>query len=126
MAGNDVATRGDAVGRIPAREEAEGRVKTSVAKCLLVSKVIVADGMVTDDERAFLDGVMTKLGLDADERRGVIDLEGWDDAEGVLAGLPVDERLALIEMLVDAASADGHLSPTEMAAIKRVEAALGL
>lgn len=101
-------------------------MKTSVAKCLLVSKVIVADGMVTDDERAFLDGVMGKLGLDADERRGVIDLEGWDEAEGVLAGLPVDERLALIEMLVDAAASDGHLSPTEMAAIKRVEAALGL
>ena len=101
-------------------------MKTNVAKCLLVSKVIVADGMVTDDERAFLDGVMTKLGLDPDERRGVIDLEGWDDAEQVLAGLPIDERLALIEMLVDAASSDGHLSPTEMAAIKRVEAALGL
>jgi len=101
-------------------------VKTNVAKCLLVSKVLVADGMVTDDERAFLDGVMTKLGLDAEERRGVIDLEGWDEAEAVVAGLSVDERLALIEMLVDAASSDGHLSPNEMAAIKRVEAALRL
>ncbi len=98
----------------------------NVAKCLLVSKVIVADGIVTDEERAFLDGVMTKLGLDPDERRGVIDLEGWDEAEAVVAALSLEERLALIEMLVDAASSDGHLSPTEMAAIKAVETALGL
>ena len=101
-------------------------MKTNVAKCLLVSKVLVADGMVTDDERAFLDGVMTKLGLDPDERRAVIDLEGWDDAEPVVAALSIDERLALIEMLVDAASSDGHLSPNEMATIKQVEAALKL
>lgn len=99
---------------------------SNVAKCLLVSKVIVADGIVTDDERAFLDGVMTKLGLDADERRGVIDLEGWDEAEAVVAALSIDERLALIELLFDAASSDGRLSPTEMAAIKAVETALGL
>jgi uncharacterized tellurite resistance protein B-like protein len=101
-------------------------VTDSVAKCLLVSKVIVADGIVTDEERAFLDGVMTKLGLDPDERRGVIDLEGWDEAEAVVAALSLEERLALIEMLVDAASSDGKLSPTEMAAIKAVETALGL
>jgi uncharacterized tellurite resistance protein B-like protein len=101
-------------------------VKSNVAKCLLISKVIVADGMVTDDERAFLDDVMTRLGLEPDERRGVIELEGWDEAEGIVATLSLDERLALIEMLVDAASSDGHLSANEMAAIKRVEAALGL
>ena len=29
-------------------------------------------------------------------------------------------------LLVDAASADGHLSPTEMATIKSVEQALGI
>ncbi|HEX4452948.1 MAG TPA: TerB family tellurite resistance protein [Kofleriaceae bacterium] len=101
-------------------------MRAAVAKCLLVSKVIVADGMVMDDERAFLDAMMTKLGLDAEERRGVIELEGWDDAEAVIAALPLDDKLALIEVLVDAASADGHLSPTELATIKRVEAALGL
>ena len=99
-------------------------MKANVAKCLLVSKVIVADGMVTDDERAFLDDVMTKLGLDPDERRSVIELEGWDEAEGVVAGLSIDERLALIEMLVDAASSDGHLSPNELATINRVRDAL--
>jgi uncharacterized tellurite resistance protein B-like protein len=97
-----------------------------MAKCLLVSKVIVADGMVGDDERAFLATLMDKLGLDADEQRSVIELEGWDEAEGLVNELPLEEKLELVELLVDAASADGRLSPTELAAIKRVEAALGI
>ncbi|MFT3694949.1 MAG: TerB family tellurite resistance protein [Kofleriaceae bacterium] len=98
----------------------------AVAKCLLVSKVLVADGMMGDDEKQFLDEVMDKLELSADEKIGVIDLEGWDEAEGILAGLSNDEKLELVELLVDAASADGHLSPKEMAQIKGVEQALGI
>ncbi|HEY0254923.1 MAG TPA: TerB family tellurite resistance protein [Kofleriaceae bacterium] len=98
----------------------------AVAKCLLVSKVLVADGMMGDDEKQFLDEVMDKLGLAADEKIGVIELEGWDEAEGVLGTLSDDDKLALVELLVDAASADGHLSPKELAQIKSVEQALGL
>lgn len=97
-----------------------------VAKCLLVSKVLVADGMMTDDERAFLDAVMTAEGLDADERRGVIELEGWDDAEHLVRALPLEQRRALVEQLVDAASADGRLSASELATIRRVSAELGI
>jgi hypothetical protein len=47
-----------------------------VAKCLLIAKVLVADGIMTDDERSFLDGVMAAEGLDADERRRVTELDG--------------------------------------------------
>jgi uncharacterized tellurite resistance protein B-like protein len=101
-------------------------MNTKVAKCLLVSKVLVADGMMADGERAFLDGVMKKLGLDDRERRSVIDLEGWDEAEPIVKGLSVDEKREIIEMMVDAASADGRLSGNELATIKKVEAALGL
>ena len=98
----------------------------NVAKCLLVSKVLVADGMMSDDEHAFLDALMTKLGLDGDERRSVIELEGWDDAEPIVNAMSLDDKLAIVELMVDAASADGHLSPTELATIKRVEQALGV
>lgn len=98
----------------------------NVAKCLLVSKVLVADGMMTDDERGFLDAMMTALALDPEQRRQVIELEGWDDAEPVVRGLSLDERRALITQLVDAAAADGRLSPNELATIQRVAAALEL
>jgi uncharacterized tellurite resistance protein B-like protein len=98
----------------------------NVAKCLLVSKVLVADGIVSDDERAFLAGLMERLGLSPEERQQVTDLEGWDDAEGIVKALPTDERRDLVAMLVDAASADGRLSALELAAAKKVAAALGV
>ena len=91
-----------------------------VAKCLLVSKVLVADGIMTDDERSFLDAMMTAEGLDADERRSVIDLEGWDQAELLLRALPIEQRRLLVEQLVDAAAADGRLSAHELATIREL------
>ncbi|MEO7735478.1 MAG: TerB family tellurite resistance protein [Kofleriaceae bacterium] len=97
-----------------------------VARCLLVSKVLVADGMMSDDERGFLDDMMTHLELDAEERRQVVELEGWDDAEPLVRALSIDQRLELIAQLVDAASADGKLSALELAAIQRVSAELGV
>lgn len=101
-------------------------MNANVAKCLLVSKVLVADGMMSDDEREFLSGMMEKLGLTDAEKKRVIDLEGWDEAEPIVKTLSADEKQDIIELLVDAASADGRLSPHELAAVKRVSKALGL
>jgi uncharacterized tellurite resistance protein B-like protein len=99
---------------------------TNVAKCLLISKVLVADGMMADTEHEFLDALMTRFGLDADEKKSVIELEGWDEAEGLVNELSLEAKLELVELLVDAASADGRLSPQELATIQRVERALGI
>lgn len=101
-------------------------MNANVAKCLVVSKVLVADGIVTDDERAFLGAMMERLALTADEQRRVVELEGLDEAEPIVRALSADERREIVELLVDAASADGKLSPHELSAVKRVTAALGL
>jgi uncharacterized tellurite resistance protein B-like protein len=97
---------------------------TNVAKCLLISKVLVADGMMTENERLFLDKAMKGFGLDAEQRRKVLDLEDWDQAEPVVAKLSMDEKRELLSTLVDASSADGKLSPLEMATVKRITEAL--
>lgn len=97
-----------------------------MAKCLLVSKVLVADGMMQDEERGFLARMMTQLGLTDAEQQQVIELKGLDEADKLVRTLSVEERQAMVEMLVDAASADGKLSPHELAAVKRLTAALGL
>jgi uncharacterized tellurite resistance protein B-like protein len=97
-----------------------------VAKCLLLSKVLAADGIMTENERAFLEAAMKKLGVKDEERRGIFDLVGWDEAEGALAGASEDEKRAIVSQLVDAASADGRLSPLEMAMVKRISKELGL
>jgi uncharacterized tellurite resistance protein B-like protein len=60
-------------------------MNANVAKCLLVSKVLVADGMMSDDEKQFLGNMMQKLGLTPEEQRRVIDLEDWDAAEAALS-----------------------------------------
>lgn len=97
-----------------------------VAKCLLLTKVLAADGIMTENERTFLDGAMTRFGLSEAERRSILDLEGWDQAEAALADLSNTDKQELISQLVDAASADGRLSPLEMAMVKRITAALGV
>ena len=97
-----------------------------IAKSLLLSKVLAADGMMTENEHAFLAQAMTKLGVREDERRSILDLEGWDEAEAALVGLPEDDRRAIVSQLVDAASSDGRLSPLEMAMVKKISKALGL
>jgi len=97
-----------------------------IAKCLLLTKVLAADGIMTENERAFLDSAMKKLGVKDEEKRGVLDLEGWDQAEAALAGISEDEKRELISQLVDAASADGRLSPLEMQMVKRISKELGI
>ncbi len=101
-------------------------VNANVAKCLVVSKVLVADGMMTDEEKAFLGDMMTAQGLTEVEKRSVQDLEGIDQATALVKELPAEERQDIIEHLVDAASADGKLSPLELDVVKRVTKALGL
>jgi uncharacterized tellurite resistance protein B-like protein len=98
----------------------------NVAKSLLVSKVLVADGMMQDEERQFLETVMNSLGLTADERKAVTELDGLDDAHKFVMNLPKEERQQIVEMLVDAASVDGKLSPHEMGVVKRLTKALDL
>lgn len=97
-----------------------------LAKCLLVAKVLVADGMMTEDERVFLGATMARLGLNEDERRRVIDLEGWDEAEPIVNALSEDEKRDIVDMLMTAASADGRLSKHEADTVKKISAALGL
>lgn len=101
-------------------------MRLEVAKCLLVSKVLVADGIMTENERAFLERAMRTMGLDEKERRDVLDLEGWDEAEPVVAKLPMEDRRALVSSLVDAASSDGRLSPLEAKAVQAISKALGV
>ena len=101
-------------------------MNANMAKCLVVSKVLVADGIMTDDERGFLAEMMRRLELTPDEQRRVVDLEDLDEADRIVAALSADERREVVELLVDAASADGKLSPLEMDVVKRVTKALGL
>lgn len=96
------------------------------ASCLLVAKVLTADGMMTPTEREFLLETMTSMGLSPEERTRVLDLQGIDGAEAFLRSRPIEARRALLDRLLEAALADARLSPHETEAIRAVTAALGV
>jgi uncharacterized tellurite resistance protein B-like protein len=97
-----------------------------VARCLLIAKVLAADGIITDEEREFLETTMDAFGLDPHQRQQVRDLDGWDEAEPVVAALSLNERRALMDGLLQAVLADGKISPHETETIARLSQALGL
>jgi uncharacterized tellurite resistance protein B-like protein len=101
-------------------------VNERTASCLLIARVLVADGIMTDDERAVLREAMDRFGLEPDERRIVSELDGIEEAEAVVGRLPEAARRALADQLVEAALADGRLSPHETALVAQISRAIGL
>ncbi|MCA9610993.1 MAG: TerB family tellurite resistance protein [Myxococcales bacterium] len=97
-----------------------------LARCLLIAKVLTADGIMTDSEREFLESAMETLGLSDAERAQVRDLEGWDEAEPVVAAMSEESKRELMDELVRAVLADNKVSPHEMEVIEKLSGALGL
>ncbi|MBL8717261.1 MAG: TerB family tellurite resistance protein [Myxococcales bacterium] len=97
-----------------------------VAQCLLVAKVIVADGMITPEERTFLNATLARLGLSKEERAQVIELEGMEEAERMAATMEEADKREFVELLLTAASADGKLSSHEVLTVQQISRALGL
>lgn len=101
-------------------------MEARVARCMMIAKVLASDGIMTDDERDFLETAMETQELTAEERSSVRDLEGWDIAEPIVAALSIEEKRALMDGLVRAVLADNKVSPHEMDTIEKLSQALGL
>lgn len=97
-----------------------------IARCMLIAKVLAADGIMTDSERDFLEASMDALGLTSDEKRAVRDLDDWHLAEPIVAALSADEKRLFMDGLVNAVLADGKVSPHEMSTIHKLSVALGI
>lgn len=97
-----------------------------VARCLLLARVLAADGFMTESERAVLEDAMAREGLDDAERRVVSDLDRMTDAEDTMRTLPEAERRAFVDTLIEAALADGKLSPLETKTVAAISTAIGL
>lgn len=97
-----------------------------VARCMLIAKVLSADGIFTDEERRFLEAAMDEHGLTEEERARVRSLSGWDEAEPLVSALSLDDKREMMDGLVAAVLADGKVSPHEMQTIEKLSAALGL
>lgn len=93
---------------------------------MLIAQVLAADGIMTDEEREFLESSMDALELSDEEKARVRRLEDWDQAEPIVAAMSVEQKREFMDGLVHAVLSDGKVSPHEMTTIEKLSAALGL
>jgi tellurite resistance protein len=92
----------------------------------LVEAVIGADGVVTEEENAFLKRVIERFRLSPDDRTGGIVASDPGRATLTLRALAPDTQIRVMALLVDAAVADGCVSPEERALLLASAATLGI
>jgi uncharacterized tellurite resistance protein B-like protein len=101
--------------------------KDQVQICKVVAQAILADAQLADSERALLNDLMDRYGLDAAERKDVMARNLGDDPAALAAGVEAaDAKNALIVELAMAVSVDGGLAKTERQLIDEVATALGV
>ena len=101
--------------------------KDQVQICKVVAQAILADGRLNDEERALLNELMDRYGLDDAERRDVMARNIDDDPAALAAGIEaLETKNALLVELAMAVAADGALSPAEKDLITSVAEVLGV
>jgi uncharacterized tellurite resistance protein B-like protein len=92
----------------------------------LIEAVIAADGVVTDAERQFLQRVVARFGFTDRDRADRIVASAPGLAVTTLRTLPSDVQAGVMGLLVEAAIADGAVSPEERAILLAAAASLGI
>jgi uncharacterized tellurite resistance protein B-like protein len=92
----------------------------------LIEAVIAADGVINDDERKFLRRVLERFGLSEQDRADRIVTSAAGPTIATLRALPSDVQTGVMGLLVEAAVADGQVSPEERAILLAAAASLGI
>jgi tellurite resistance protein len=92
----------------------------------LIEAVIGADGVVEEEERAFLRRVINRFGLSADDRGDTVVASDPGRMMLNLRALGPDDQMRVMALLVDAAVADGVVAPEERALLLASAATLGI
>jgi uncharacterized tellurite resistance protein B-like protein len=92
----------------------------------LIEAVIAADGVVVEEERAFLRRVIDRFGLSAEDRAGDVVASDPGRTTLTLRGLDPDAQMRVMALLVDAAVVDGVVAPEERALLLASAATLGI
>jgi tellurite resistance protein len=92
----------------------------------LIEAVIGADGVVEEEERAFLQRVIDRFGLSREGHDGGVTASDPGRATLTLRNLGPDTQMRVMALLVDAAVADGRVTPEEHALLLASAATLGI
>lgn len=99
-------------------DEATGR-----RVCSIIAGVLHADGDMSPEESAFFKRALGRCGLDTDT---AVMAAYMEDVAGEVAQLDEPTRWAALDLAVEAAAADGSISPGERAIVDVLAKALGL
>ena len=94
--------------------------EVKAAYCRLIASLVAADEVLTEEEERFLERTLERLGMSDDDLTAALQVVDADEAAAILARLPVADRRAVVQELVDAAHVDGDVHPAETANIARV------
>ncbi len=92
----------------------------------LIEAVIAADGVVVEEERAFLRYVIDRFRLSPEDRAGGVVASDPGRTTLTLRTLGPDAQMRVMALLVDAAVADGCVAPEERALLLASAATLGI
>ncbi len=92
----------------------------------LLEAVITSDGVVADEERAFLRKVVERFGLTERDRDDRVVTSDPGRATSTLRTLAPDVQTRVMALLVEAAVVDGKVVPEERALLLASAASLGI
>ena len=92
----------------------------------LLEAVVAADGVVSDEERDFLQRVVDRFGITEHDRAERPVMSSPGEAMATLRGLPQDVQTRVMALLVEAAIVDGSVAPEERALLLSAAASLGI
>jgi len=92
----------------------------------LLEAVVMADGVVSDEEREFLRRVVERFGITEHEVADRPVMSSPGEAMATLRGLPQDVQTRVMALLVEAAIVDGSVAPEERALLLASAASLGI
>lgn len=94
--------------------------------CELVESMVGADGVVSEEERAFLRRIVDRLGFTETEYGDRVVTSDPGRATALLRALAPDAQMRVMALLVDAAVVDGRVQPEERALLLASAATLGV
>lgn len=94
--------------------------------CRMIAGLVASDEDFTDSERVFVEKVMTSFGIPKDEWDAIFPLVEPDEAASEIGRLNGSARETAINLLVEAAAADGKIVDEERDYLSAVARAMSV
>ena len=92
----------------------------------MIAGIVITDEDLDPREEAFVERMLVKFGLDAQQRDVIFPLVDGEEAAETMRGLPREVQQEAFDLLVQAACADGKVVPEERDYLGAVAMAIGM